>query len=426
LAIVPLFDYNGTRLHAHGSCSFRITAYGENMTCDLDQLIDRRRSDSVKWNRYEPDVLPLWVADMDFLSPEPVRRALHERVEHGVFGYGHDSHELCQIVAERMQRLYGWRVAVEALMLMPGVVSGFNLAVRALTQPGDGVLIQTPVYPPFLHAPAHAGCVSDEMELTHRPDGSYSVDFELFERAISARTRIFILCNPHNPVGRVFSRQELEAMADICLRNNMAICSDEIHCDLVLPGHQHVPIASLSPEVERQTITLIAPSKTFNIPGLHCSLAVVPDAGLRQRLRDAAAGMVGDVNVLGQVAALAAYRDGQPWLDAVLDYLQTNCDLLSEYLGDHLPSIQMAKPEATYLGWLDCRRLALQGSPYEFFLSQARVALNDGALFGRGGEGYVRLNFACRRATLLEALARMKQAVDAHQTAKKNAGASSA
>jgi len=381
------------------------------MTYDLDQPIDRRRSDSVKWNRYDSDVLPLWVADMDFLSSEPVRRALHERIEHGVFGYGRDSRELCGVVVQRLQGLYGWSVSPEALVLMPGVVTGFNLAVRAVTSPGDGVLIQTPVYPPFLRAAANAGCTSDEMELTRQSDGRYAVDFELFERTVTARTRIFILCNPHNPVGRVFMRDELGRMAEICLRHNMVICSDEIHCDLTFPGHQHVPIASLSPEIEQRTITLLAPSKTFNIPGLHCSVAVVPDEGLRRRLCGARAGLVDEVNVLGLVAALAAYRDGQPWLEQVLRYLEANCDSLRQYLAEHLPAIHMAKPEGTYLGWLDCRRLGVEGKPFEFFLKQARVALGDGALFGRGGEGFVRLNFGCRRATLLEALEKMRRAV---------------
>ena len=381
------------------------------MTYDLDQPIDRRRSDSVKWNHYDSDVVPLWVADMDFLSPEPVRRALHERIEHGVFGYGRDSRELCDVVVQRLQGLYGWSVSPEALVLMPGVVAGFNLAVRAVTSPGDGVLIQTPVYPPFLRAAANAGCTSDEMELTRQSDGRYAVDFEQFERTVTARTRIFILCNPHNPVGRVFTREELGRMAEICLRYNMVICSDEIHCDLTFPGHQHVPIASLSPEIEQRTITLLAPSKTFNIPGLHCSVAVVPDEGLRRRLCGARAGLVDEVNVLGLVAALAAYRDGQPWLEQVLRYLEANCDSLRQYLAEHMPAIHMAKPEGTYLGWLDCRRLGVEGSPFDFFLKQARVALGDGALFGRGGEGFVRLNFGCRRATLLDALEKMRRAV---------------
>ncbi len=388
------------------------------MTYDLDQLIDRRRSDSMKWNHYDADVLPLWVADMDFLSPDSVQRALHERVEHGVFGYGRDSRELRDVVVQRLQRLYGWSVSPEALVLVPGVVTGFNLAVRAVTSPGDGVLVQTPVYPPILHAAVNAGCTSDEMELTRQADGRYAVDFELFDRTITPRTRILVLCNPHNPVGRAFTREELGRMADVCLRHDLVICSDEIHCDLMLFDHQHVPIASQSSEIERRSITLIAPSKTFNIPGLHCSVAIVPDEGLRKRLCAARAGLVGEVNVLGQVAALAAYRDGQPWLEQVLRYLEGNCDLLLLYLAEHMPTIRMARPEATYLGWLDCRSLDLEGSPFDFFLKQARVALGDGAAFGRGGEGFVRLNFGCPRATLLQALERMRQALEARELAR--------
>jgi cystathionine beta-lyase len=229
------------------------------MTDDFDRLIDRRHSDSIKWNCHDEDVLPLWVADMDFRSPEPVIRALHERVEHGVFGYGSDAQpELRRVLVDRLDRLYGWKVAPEALNFLPGVIRGFNMACRTAAVPGDGVLMQTPVYPPFLRAPDYAGLTRDEMQLTRRPDGYYTVDFDAFEAAITPRTRLFILCNPHNPVGRVFTREELERMAEICLRRDLVICSDEIHCDLLFRGSRHVPIATLAPEVAARTITLIA------------------------------------------------------------------------------------------------------------------------------------------------------------------------
>jgi cystathionine beta-lyase len=378
---------------------------------DFDRPIDRRHSDSEKWTHFEEDVLPLWVADMDFLSPEPVLRALRERVDHGIFGYGNDASELREVVVARMETLYGWRIAADAVVFIAGVVPGFNLACRAAAAPGDGVLLQTPVYPPFLRAPANACCRGDEMELTRQANGRYDVDLELMERTIAERTRVFILCNPHNPVGRVFTRSELQNMAEVCLRHNLVICSDEIHCDLILQGHHHIPIASLSPEVEKRTITLIAPSKTYNVPGLHCSVAIVPDKELRDRFRAAFAGLVGGVNVLGLVAALAAYRDGQEWLEQVLRYLERNCDFLLQSIARRMPAIHAAKPEGTYLAWLDCRGLGLEISPREFFLKQARVGLGDGAPFGRGGEGFVRLNFACRRATLEQALERMEIAL---------------
>jgi len=378
---------------------------------DFDQLIDRRASDCLKWHAYDADVLPLWVADMDFRAPEPVIQALQRRVAHGVFGYCLAPPELREVIVERLARLYGWPVSTEDLVFTPGVVPGFNLAARAVTSPGDGMLVQTPVYPPILHAPANCGLTGNEMELTPRPDDQYEIDFDLFAATITERTRVFLLCNPHNPVGRVFRRDELERMAELCLRHDIVICSDEIHCDLLFPGSQHIPIASLAPEIAARTITLMAPSKTFNVAGLDCSVAIIQNPELRQKFHAARSDLVGWPNILGYTAALAAYRDGQPWLDEVLSYLEANRDFLLHYVAAHLPGISMARPEATYLAWLDCRQASLPGNPHEFFLKQARVALNDGATFGRGGEGFVRLNFACPRATLVEALERLKTAL---------------
>lgn len=381
------------------------------MTYDFDRRIDRHHSESVKWHYYHEDVLPMWVADMDFMSPEPVIRALRERVEHGVFGYGMDPPELGEVIVDRLQRLYGWQVSPKALVFLPGVVTGFNLICHAVPSPGDGVLIQTPVYYPILHAPAGAGLTNDEMELTRRSDGHYEIDFDVFEKTITDRTRLFVLCNPHNPVGRVFRREELERMAEICLRHNVVICSDEIHCDLVFQGNRHVPIASLAPEIADQTITLMAPSKTFNIPGLKCSVAIVQNPKLRKKLKRTHPGLVHGANIMGYTAALAAYRDGQPWLDEVLRYLEANLDFLLQYVEAHLPGISMSKPEGTYLAWLGCHEAGIPGNPHKFFLKQARVAVSDGAIFGRGGEGFVRLNFGCPRSMLTEALDKMKEAL---------------
>jgi cystathionine beta-lyase len=383
------------------------------MTYDFDELVDRSRSDSIKWRLYGDGVLPLWVADMDFKSPEPVIRALRERVDHGVFGYSSEPPELRQVVLDWLDRSFGWQVSPEALVFLPDVATGFNLACHAVAAPGDGVLAQTPVYFPILCAPANAGLTLDQMELTRQPDGYYVIDYDAFEAGITPRTRLFILCNPHNPVGRVFQRQELERMAEICLRHGIVICSDEIHCDLVFQGSRHVPIASLAPEVAAQTITLIAPSKTFNVAGLKCAVAIVENAGLRDRFCAARAGLVGSVSLFGYIAALAAYRDGRPWLDEVLRYLEGNRDLLLQTVAEHMPGIGVGRPEGTYLAWLDCRQADLSGNAQEFFLQQAKVALNDGEPFGRGGEGFVRLNFGCPRATLVEALDRMRQAMQA-------------
>ncbi|HSR30130.1 MAG TPA: PatB family C-S lyase, partial [Anaerolineae bacterium] len=344
--------------------------------------------------------------------PEPVIRALHDRVEHGIFGYGTEPPELRPLLVERLQQLYGWQVEPEAFVFVPGIVSGFNLAARAVTCPGDGLLVQTPVYFPMLRVPANQHLVMNAMELTRRSGGQYEIDFERFEATITGRTRLFILCNPHNPVGRVFRRDELARMAEICLRHGVVICSDEIHCDLVFSEHQHLPIAALDPEIAARTITLMAPSKTYNIAGLHASIAIIPDPELRRAYSAARADLVPRLDVLAYVAILSAYRDGGEWLDQVLRYLEANRDFLFDYVQyGNLPGLTMAQPEGTYLAWLDCREAGLTDNPQKFFLEQASVALSDGAFFGQGGEGFVRLNFACPRVTLVDALERMRSAL---------------
>jgi cystathionine beta-lyase len=383
------------------------------MTYDFDRLIERRHTESNKWRKFGPDVLPLWVADMDFTSPEPVVRALRERVEHGIYGYLAEQPSFYEVVTDRLWKRYGWRVAPDAVVLLPGVIPSFNMAARALTVPGDGMLMQTPVYPPILRCPGNMGLTRDAAPLARRADGHYEPDWDAFVHAVSPRTRLFLLCNPHNPVGRVFRREELERMAEVCARHDLVICADEIHCDLLYAGHQHLPIATLGPEVEARTITLMAPSKTFNLAGLKASIAIIPDPGLREQFVAAKADMVHGVNVLGYTALVAAYRDGQEWLDALLQYLEANRDFLAEYVRDRLPGTGMARPEGTYLAWLDCREAGIpDGDPFPFFLERARVALNDGKAFGPGGEGFVRLNFGCPRALLVEGLERMREALE--------------
>jgi cystathionine beta-lyase len=381
------------------------------MGADFDRLVERRGSDSKKWQRYGNGVLPLWIADMDFPAPDPVIRALRERVDHGVFGYGVEPPELREVLVQRLRTHHIWTVDPEALVFVPGVGTGFNLACQTVAAPGDGVLVQTPIYYPILRAPRNAGCTRDEMELLRAGSGQYTIDWDAFVAAISDRTRIFVLCNPHNPVGRVFRVGELERMAEICLRRNVVICSDEIHCDLVYPGAQHVSIASLDPAIAARSITLMAPSKTFNIPGLLFSVAIIPDRELRQCFEAASRELVPEVNVLGYAAALAAYRHGQAWLDELLIYLEANRDLVTTFVNQQLPGVSMAKPEGTYLAWLDCRGAGIPGVPHDFFLREAKVAVNDGAAFGCGGEGFVRLNFGCPRSLLLEALERMRVAL---------------
>ena len=300
------------------------------MAFSFDELVDRTQTQSVKWHHYAENIVPMWVADMDFRCPESVVEALHARVNHGIYGYEGAPRELYAAITERLRRLYDWRVPEEAIVFLPGVVVGFNVAIRAWVQPGEAVLIHTPVYPPILEAGAVMGVETQSAPLTRTVDGRYEIEQDRFQNAFTAQTRLFLLCNPHNPVGRVFRRDELEALAESCLQHDVVICSDEIHCDLVFGGHPHVPIAAIAPEIEARTVTVMAPSKTFNIPGLHCAFAVIPNPVLRRRYNQARQGLVGAPNLLGYTAALAGYTQGQPWLDALLVYLEANRDFLME------------------------------------------------------------------------------------------------
>jgi len=277
-------------------------------------------------------------------------------------------------------------------------------------------LVNTPVYPPFLSAPVNQERVLHEAALHCQVTGQeiqYTLDYDAFNAAIQPNTKLFLLCNPHNPVGRAYTREELTRMADICQRHNLVICSDEIHSDLLLGTTHHIPIAALDAEVAQRTITLLAPSKTYNLPGLGCSMAIIQNAALRQQIQKAASGIVPHVNVLGFVAAIAAYGESQDWLDQLRTYLTANRDFLVSYVKENLPSLRTTIPEATYLAWFDCREAGIEGNAQKFFLEKAKVALNDGAAFGEDGKGFVRLNFGCTRATLTQGLEQMAAALKA-------------
>ncbi|HVN98385.1 MAG TPA: MalY/PatB family protein [Syntrophorhabdaceae bacterium] len=380
------------------------------MKYDFDQVIDRRNTDSFKWQRYGSEVIPLWVADMDFVSAEPIVEALRTRSAHGIFGYVRPGAELIDVIVSRLKKLYRWNVSEEHIVFVPGVVTGLNFAFQIFANPGDGVLIQPPVYSHFITDPIVRGRTIVDPPLVQKGP-RYEIDFETFERAISAGTKIFVLCNPHNPVGRVFDRNELAKLAEICLKHGLLICSDEIHCDLLYPGNHHIPIATLAEEVAERTITFMSPSKTFNLAGLKCSFAIIRNQEMRERWITASQGLIPHVNIMGLTAALAGFKDGQEWLDQCLEYLHGNRDYLAQYVRDKLPSISMGKMEATYLAWLDCRQSGIPGNPFQFFLDEARVALNDGEECGKGGTGFVRLNFACPRKILTEGLERMANAL---------------
>lgn len=388
------------------------------MRYDFDRIIDRRLGRSFKWSAFPDDVLPLFIADMDFESPPAVKDALRAVVDHGVFGYPtglqHDGSlaapALQELIVQRLAARYGWRIAPEAVVVGAGLVVGFNVACQLFRGQG-AVLVQPPIYTPMLMAPGWADLARQDAPLMPQADGTYAIDFDRFATAITPETRLFLMCNPHNPVGRVFRRDELERLAELCLARDLIICADEIHSELIYRGQRHIPIASLSPEIERRTITLIAPTKTFNLPGLHCSIAIIPDEELRRRYIAARQGLVMWLNLMGLVAAEAAYRHGDEWLDQLLIYLEANRDFAVDFIRSEMPAIKIAKPQGTYLAWLDCRA-AIAGNPFQFFLEQAKVALSDGATYGPGGEGFVRLNFGCPRATLAEALQRMKRALE--------------
>lgn len=384
------------------------------MDPEFDRVYERRGTDSSKWHRYPADVLPMFVADMDFRSPEAVVSALARRVEHGFFGYGTEPTELAEVAAERIHARYGWRVSPSAIVAIPGVIPGFNLAVKTFSRPGDGLILQTPSYPPILHCPERYGLETRAARLVQDSTGRYVPDWDSFASAVDPNARIFLLCNPHNPVGRSFEVSELQRMAESCVDNDMLIVSDEIHCDLVHSGHRHTPIASLGPDVERRTITFMAPSKTFNLPGLRCAIAIIPDEELRQRFVEARADLVSRPNILGIAAAVAAYRDGGPWLEALLAYVEKNRDFVAEFVRERLPGLRVYPAEATYLAWIDCRQADLPGpNPAAFFLDAAKVGLSDGATFGEDGRGFVRLNFACPRSMLEDGLTRMERALHA-------------
>ena len=398
------------------------------MPYDFDRLIDRRHTNAIKWDAYPGDVLPMWVADMDFATPEPVLAALRTKVEHGVFGYEWAPKELLETVAARMQKLHGWQVTAEMVVAIPGIVSGFNVAARIAIQPGQGLLIQPPVYPPFLQVHKNTALklqIAQLHQVNHGQTLHYEIDFDEFKAAMNAEnvhTAMFLLCQPHNPTGGIYTPQQLTRLAEICLENGTLICSDEIHSELLLGGTDCTPMAALSPEIAQHTITLVAPSKTFNVAGLFCGFAIIPNPELCKAFKQEVERLTLHVSSLGLAAAQASFSgECEEWLAELLHYLTNNRDFLASFLARNMPDLRTTLPDATYLAWLDCNSLVSSGristSPFKFFLDKAKVALNDGASFGPGGEGFVRFNFGCPRSIMLKALERMKAALEANPSA---------
>ena len=373
---------------------------------DFDGVIDRRGTQSLKWDKYgDKDILPLWVADTDFQAAPAILEALHQRIDHGVFGYSRPSPRLIELILERMHSLYGWQVEADWLLFMPGVVPGLNFACKAWCRPESSIISPTPVYYPFLNAPGY-----NERRISHLPmqlvADRWLPDFERLEQ-LAVDADLLLLCNPHNPGGTVFTRAELERIADIAERHEVTVCSDEIHCDLLLDkGARHIPFASLSAAAAQRSAVLMAPSKTFNIAGLCCSFAIIPNPTLRHKLQQSMRGLMADNNLLGFIAAEAAYAEGEEWLAAQLEYLRDNRDLLMRELGS-LPGVKIAHIEATYLAWIDVSGLQLENPIASF--EAGGVGLSPGAQFGDGN--FIRLNFGCSRELLTEAIRRMKRVI---------------
>ncbi|CAI0736106.1 MalY/PatB family protein [Serratia ficaria] len=376
------------------------------MAFNFDQWVDRSHSDSVKWDKYhDRDVIPLWVADSDFRAPPAVIDALRQRVAHGVFGYSHPSHDLVEVFTRRMVERYGWRIKPEWVIFLPGLVCGLNLCVRAYTAEQEGTLAPSPIYPPFRKAAKFAGRRQLPVPLA-LVNQRWLLDLPAIEAQLDGKEKLLLLCNPQNPGGTAYRREELLQHHDFARKHGLIVCSDEIHCDLLLePDVRHIPFATLNEDAAQRSITLMSPSKTFNIAGLGASMAIIPNAALRQRLQRARNGIVPDVDLLALVAAQAAYQHGQPWLDEQLLYLRANRDVVTERI-NAMPGLRLPPFEASYLAWIDCSELKVD-NPHAFF-EQAGVGLSPGLDFGN--RRFVRLNFGCRRALLNEALDRMAQA----------------
>lgn len=375
------------------------------MNSNFDNIIERRETNSLKWDKYAgTNIIPMWVADMDFQSPPAVMELLHKRIDHGIFGYSTVSKELQDVIVKRLYDKYSWQVDPEAIVYLPGLVPALHLSCQIAAEPDDEIIIFTPVYPPFFSA----SMPTQKLKTIplQRLDNKYTFDLERFKNEITPKTKLLILCNPHNPVGRAFEPDELKAITDVCLENNITICSDEIHCDLILDDKPHIPTATISPEAAANSITLMSPAKTFNLPGLNCSFAIIPDENLRSKLIKQRCGMVPYVNVLGYTACLAAYRDSGQWHDELIEYLKSNRDILEDFI-KRTPQLSMDHIEATYLAWIDVSKLKTE-NPVALF-EKAGVGLSDGKDFGRSD--HLRLNFGCTKQTLTKALERIEIAI---------------
>ena len=395
------------------------------MKYNFDEVVDRRGTGSLKWDGVElifgdKDILPMWIADMDFKVAKPITDAILKRAEHAIYGYTTVSDSLISAVIDRLKVKYNWDVKPEWIIFTPGVIPALYTAIKALVSVGDSVLIQEPVYYPFFSVIRDNGAhiVSNDLKLINN---HYEIDFDDLEMKFlpkkdllsePSRIKAMILCNPHNPVGRVYTKEELTKMGEILIKNEVVIISDEIHCEIVYNGHRHIPFASISEEFANNSITCMSGSKTFNIAGLETSIIIIPKEKLRKRFIEVKGRLFSTPNPFGLVATESAFRYGDEWLSQLLEYLEENLRFLIDYVEKRIPKVKVIKPEGTYLAWLDFRELGMdEYTLSEFLRNKAKVGLDDGYVFGKSGAGFARLNFACPRVILEEGLRRIEKAV---------------
>ncbi|MBL4935705.1 pyridoxal phosphate-dependent aminotransferase [Clostridium sp. YIM B02515] len=383
------------------------------MKYDFDKVIDRKNTRSVKWDLKKKDIIPMWVADMDFEVPDEVVQAIKNRAEHKIYGYTAPDKEYYDSIINWFERRHGFVIKKEWINYCPGVVPAVNMLIRAFTKPGDKVILQVPVYHPFFTAVENNGCevVENPLKLT---EDKYEIDFEDLEKKIEDnKVKVLVLCNPHNPVGRVWTKEELVRLGELCIKNNVIVISDEIHCDLVYKEYNHISFASIKDDFAQISAVCTAPSKTFNLAGLQTSSIIIANNDLRKKFFDVLEDNgIWAPNIFGIEALEAAYNYGEQWLDEVIEYLKGNLDFLTQYISKNIPKLKIIKPEGTYLVWVDCRGLGMDSKElHNFFLNKAGVWFDEGYIFGRGGEGYERINIACSRKLLEEALKRIEAAV---------------
>ena len=387
------------------------------MKYNFDEIIERQGTDCLKYDKREEffgtnDILPMWIADMDFRAPECVYKSLHQRVEHGIYGYTFISPAWKPAIINWNKRRYGWDIKEEEIGFVAGIVPAISFIIQCFSNEGDGILIQPPVYHPYFHVPEglNRRVVTNPLQLQQ---GEYKIDFEDFENKVKD-CRIFLFCHPHNPGGQVWERDTLTRIADICHKHNVLVVSDEIHCDMTLKGYKHIPFASIGENAAQNSITLMAASKTFNIAGLKSSYHIIPNENIRQSYNDyLSKGELNFASLFATEAVAAAYNQGEEWLQQMLEYVEDNIDFMQNYLKENTPRLTMIRPQASYLVFIDARALNLtQKQLIDFFVKEAKVGLNDGESFGKEGRGFMRMNVGCPRATLKEALDRIKIAYD--------------